>query len=513
MWVVAAAGTGSVLATVPLSLVYAGLPGLLILLGFPLPYVVIGLFAWWRAPGHLVARRMLGTSAVLAAATLSVDLSHVLPSSSLWPWLVNALYGLLLVMVVQLVALLPDGRYWFTHERIVLRALWLWPPWYSLPYLIDTPWGTARPVEGLWLLLLGPVLLAVRYESLPADQRRALRWLVSMALLGVAALTVPLLLEQWVPQTRSSAAPLGWLVIAAVAAALVVAVTRHRLLGVDLDIRWTTRYGLVWLIFGLCVLTVAGFVSATKESVLPLAAVVVVLAVAYAARVSVELAARVTQIRRQARELAASRTRIVHAQDIERRRIERHLHDGVQQELVALVAKLRLARNRLPKGAERTGVLLGEVQDDMYRVIDELRELAHGIHPAELTDQGLTAAVRSRARRVPIPVTVLADPALDGTRHAADIEESAYFLVSEALTNVLKHARASQVVIRLTRVDGSLVVEITDDGIGIPRDQRDGLTTLRDRIGAVGGSLEVTGGPGEGTTVRARLPALEAIDD
>lgn len=524
MWALAVMGAGSVLVTVVFAFVEEGMAGLLPVLGISLPYVVIGQFAWWRAPQHLVARRMLAISTVLAVSVLSARLSLVLPLpvgfdvvrpgwSLIYYLFVDTLQGLVVVLIVGLVALLPDGHYRFTYERLVLRALWLWPPLYSLPHSFGWPRWTFPPQVGLWLLLLGPVLLVVRYVLLPADQRRALRWLVGMALLGIGAVTVPLVLELFVPNPMV-AAPLGMLAIATVAAALVVATVRHRLPHVDLGVRWMTRYGLLWLIFGLWVLTTAGIVSSRMGSALPLTVAVVVLAAAYAVRISVELAARVTQIRRQARELAASRTRIVHAQDTERRRIERHLHDGVQQELVALVAKLRLARNRLPGGADRTGVLLTEIQDDMYRVIDELRELAHGIHPAELTDQGLAAAVRSRARRAPIPITVLADPALDTTRYASDIEESAFFLVSEALTNVLKHAHATHVTIRLAPAGESLVVDITDDGIGIPHDHREGsgLIGLHDRIGAVGGTLEVTGNPGGGTTVRAQLPARETTD-
>jgi signal transduction histidine kinase len=138
-----------------------------------------------------------------------------------------------------------------------------------------------------------------------------------------------------------------------------------------------------------------------------------------------------------------------------------------------------------------------------------LRELTNGIHPAELSDQGLVSAVRSLARRAPIPVTVIAGLPADTVRYATDIEESAFFLVSEALTNIFKHAQASQSTIRLTLTAGSLVVEITDDGIGLPDGFREGsgLTGLRDRVGAIGGDLEVINKSDVGTTVRAHLPA------
>ncbi|MEU1673570.1 sensor histidine kinase [Streptomyces roseifaciens] len=223
-------------------------------------------------------------------------------------------------------------------------------------------------------------------------------------------------------------------------------------------------------------------------------------------RLAAELCARVEEVQRQAAELDASRARIVHAQDTERRRIERRLHDGIQQELVALVAKLALARNRLHRGGDIDAALT-EVQDDAYRVIDGLRELAHGIHPPILTDQGLVAAVTSCARRMPLPVTVHSEESLGGVRFALDIEESAFYLVSEALTNVLKHAGATHVTIRIARSGGRLLVEVRDDGAGFPTEttRGSGLTGMRDRIEAVGGELTITSGTGAGTTIRARL--------
>ncbi|PHQ51745.1 hypothetical protein BLA24_11705 [Streptomyces cinnamoneus] len=224
------------------------------------------------------------------------------------------------------------------------------------------------------------------------------------------------------------------------------------------------------------------------------------------ARLAAELSTRVDEVQRQAGELDASRARIVHAQDSERRRIERRLHDGIQQDLVALVAKLRLARNRLSRGGDVDSVL-SEVQDDAYRVIDELREVAHGIHPPVLTDQGLVAAVTSRARRMPIPVTVHIEESLDRVRFALDIEESAFYLISEALTNVLKHADATHVTIRISRAHGWLLVEVGDDGVGFPTDttRGSGLTGMRDRIEAVGGDLLITSRAGAGTVIRSRL--------
>jgi signal transduction histidine kinase len=222
----------------------------------------------------------------------------------------------------------------------------------------------------------------------------------------------------------------------------------------------------------------------------------------------------VDQIQTQARELAASRTRIVHAQDSERRRIERRLHDGVQQELVAVVAKLRLARNQLRRGSDSAASTITEVQDDTNRIIDQLREVAQGIYPSVLSDLGLIAAVTTAARRVPIPVSVVSDDCLAGVHLALDIEESAFFLVSEALTNIMKHARAASATIHLTRTGQWLEITISDDGVGYTSIHHagSGITGLHDRISAVGGTLDIASTPGRGTIVRTRLPARPRED-
>lgn len=211
---------------------------------------------------------------------------------------------------------------------------------------------------------------------------------------------------------------------------------------------------------------------------------------------------------RQAAELEASRTRIVQAQDAERRRIERDLHDGVQQEVVALVAKLGMARSALNRDAARAGDLLDEVRGEALRIVEDLRELAHGIHPSVLSDEGLVAAVESTARRMPIPVAVSA-ASIRAARFPDEVEESAYYFVSESLTNVLKHARASRVAIDLTASNGSLVVEVRDNGSGLPAEVRAGagLTAMRDRIEAVGGTVQVGNDNGGGAAIRAVLPS------
>jgi signal transduction histidine kinase len=212
-------------------------------------------------------------------------------------------------------------------------------------------------------------------------------------------------------------------------------------------------------------------------------------------------------LREQVAELARSRARIVAAQDTERRRIERDIHDGVQQEVVALIAKLRLARNRLGRG-ETPEMLLAELQADAGELLADLRELAHGIHPPVLSDGGLVAAVEARAGRLPLDVTVRADEALRSRRLDADVEAAAYFVICEALTNVIKHARAERALVQMSALNGELSLLVHDDGTGLSTTNGNGqgLTNLRDRVEAVGGHLRVDGRPGEGTSVSAELP-------
>ncbi len=232
------------------------------------------------------------------------------------------------------------------------------------------------------------------------------------------------------------------------------------------------------------------------------------------ARLAAELAERLDEIQIQARELAASRTRIVQAGEEERRRIERNIHDGVQQELVALLAKIRLARNQLardPKLAERT---LAELQEDARQALNDLRELAHGIHPAILSDRGLLEAIEARIARLPIGVTIEPDGVGRGARYAEEIKGAAYFVVCEGLANVLKHAASQHTTVHLSSTANTLHVEVIDDGRGFDPEavMPSGLRGLADRIEALGGSLNVVSRPTAGTTLIANLPLRGRCD-
>ena len=206
-------------------------------------------------------------------------------------------------------------------------------------------------------------------------------------------------------------------------------------------------------------------------------------------------------VRSQLAEVRASRGRIVAAADAERRRIERNLHDGAQQRLVTLSVALGLEAARADAAA--TAVVV-RAQDEVELAIVELRELARGIHPTLLRDEGLQAAVEALARRTPLPVTV------QGTvrdRLPDPVELAAYFVVSEALTNVVKHASASEASVLLEREPDALRVTVTDDGVGGASIATDsGLAGLRDRLEALDATLVIESEPAQGTTVCAEFP-------
>ena len=204
------------------------------------------------------------------------------------------------------------------------------------------------------------------------------------------------------------------------------------------------------------------------------------------------------------KELADSRARIVQAGDDERRRIERNLHDGAQQRLVALSLELRMAERKLAAGDPRASELLEQASKDLSEALEELRELARGIHPAILSDKGLEPALEMLAGRAQLPVDLCAE--LE-SRLPAPVEAAAYYLVSEALTNASKHARASSVRVSVAHTNGNAVVEVADDGVGgADLSAGSGLRGLRDRVEALGGTLSVESREGVGTTLIARLP-------
>lgn len=219
-----------------------------------------------------------------------------------------------------------------------------------------------------------------------------------------------------------------------------------------------------------------------------------------AASLAFENARLQAKLRAQLAELRASRVRIVTASDAERRRIERDLHDGAQQRLLAAGLALQLLADDHGNGA-----LLAEARAELQAGLRDLRELARGIHPAILTAQGLPAAVRSLADRAPVPISV----AVAEARLPEPVESAAYFVVSEALANIAKHAHARSGVVSIERQDGRLIVAVRDDGRGGAHyDAGSGLRGLADRVGALNGRLVVESPLGEGTVVKAEIPCV-----
>jgi signal transduction histidine kinase len=206
-------------------------------------------------------------------------------------------------------------------------------------------------------------------------------------------------------------------------------------------------------------------------------------------------------------ELAASRARLVAAEEAGRRRLERDLHDGVQQDLVALLARVGLARNQIRRGSPLAEDSLLEVARDGQRALLAVQEVSRGLHPPLLSDRGLVEAVRERAARMPIPVDVRSGLNGDG-RLPRDIEHAAYFAISEAMTNVVKHSGASSAVVDIGRTDAALRIEVRDDGRGFDTERVGlrGLLGLTDRIEALGGRLSLTSSPGAGATLRFTIP-------
>ncbi len=213
------------------------------------------------------------------------------------------------------------------------------------------------------------------------------------------------------------------------------------------------------------------------------------------------------ELQAQTQELRGSRARLVAACDAERRRLERDLHDGAQSRFVAVALHLRRAQREAPPDGELATILESAV-GDLLAGIEELRELARGLHPAVLTERGLEPALASLASRVPLPVDLYAT--LE-ERLPPAVETAAYFAVSEALANVVKHAQAGLVTIHARVERGRLVIDVTDDGRGGASDAAragSGLRGIADRVGALDGSVAISSPPGAGTCVHLEIPYL-----
>jgi signal transduction histidine kinase len=205
-------------------------------------------------------------------------------------------------------------------------------------------------------------------------------------------------------------------------------------------------------------------------------------------------------------ELRASRRRIVSAQDARAKRLERNIHDGAQQQLVALAVKLRLAAQTVERDPAAARRILAGLQDDANDALETLRDLARGIYPPLLADKGLPAALEAQARKASIPAHVRAEGI---GRYAPEVEATVYFCSLEAMANAAKYADASTLILELAQLDGSLRFSVTDDGRGFDPSSNapgTGLQGMADRVDAIGGTFDVASRPGQGTTVTGVLP-------
>ena len=570
------------------------------------------------------------------------------------------------VPTVALFSVFPDGLYQRPYERrlviatgvalVPLLLLWmLGSPTLTDPNVIWYPVAARSPIalSGLTalgglgsfvespttIMLLALLILVLRYRRFGAEQRRQIKWpLYALAVTAVffAALFIPP--RGWgLPPWAQAIIYYGIALL--IPTGILIGIVRHRLLDVDLVIRRSLVYGVLWAVIALAYIGVAAALGVALGQQVPLALAIGITVVAtlvfqparrrlealadrlvfghrlsgyeligqlgarlesspaaedvagtVASAVQAGLGARwvrvilsgserkplvavgialgeeaaavlaaplvhggevigqiecgpkrddryddadrdlLTNLGRQAalairnsqlagelaarlEELAASRARLVQAEEVGRRRLERDLHDGVQQELVGLLARLGLARNQLRRDATAAEGTLSDAQVDARRALESVQDLARGIHPAVLTDRGLIEAVEERATRMNLPVEVSLDGIARDMRLSPQLEGAAYFFVSEALANVLKHSRAKSAAIRFQCLPaGSLLVEVKDDGSGfdLATTRLSGLRGLGDRIEAVGGRMEVSRGRPAGTVLRAYLPA-EAV--
>src|SRR5205823_2830376 len=229
------------------------------------------------------------------------------------------------------------------------------------------------------------------------------------------------------------------------------------------------------------------------------------------AGLTADLEARLMQIAQQAADLRSSRQRIVAAQDEERRRLERNIHDGAQQHLVALAVKLRLAKTALQTDPERGRLMLQEIGGEADAALDTLRSLALGIYPPLLEEQGIAAALAAQYTRSELPVRMETDGI---GRYPIELEAAVYFCTLEALQNAAKYAHASAITISFRELDGALEFSVVDDGVGFDPDSQgagSGIQGIRDRVAVFGGDAEIASSPGAGTTVVGRVPVHETV--
>ena len=502
-------------------------------------FAACGLIAWRRRPDSRSGPLMAVTGAGFFAYPLLSQID--VPAVQTLAFLTTDIW--VLAFVPLLLTILTGGRMrsradWLlagalAFPLVVLQPFWMlfWEqPGNVLAIFPDATLDDAvdkaqRSLAALAALAIATVL-AVRWKAASRPRRRAI--LPSMAGAFALLLFAAVLVNDLVsaarsdsPEPESSGSGLLWLQLASmitVPAAFLFGLLRSRL----------ARHGLASLLLQLRDMRgeqlQRALARALGDQSLRIAYAVpgsgsyvdalvydaaldddpeLVEAVCAAAAIALENEALHAESRASLAELRASRERLVAAGDSERRRLERNLHDGAQQRLVALSLQLRIAQGQIRGDPAAAEELVTAASDELAQSLAELRELARGIHPAVL-DYGLAAAVESLAGRSPVPTAVSVE--LPG-RLPEVVELAAYFVASEALTNVAKYAQATKASVRIVRADDVAIVEIADDGVGgADETSGSGLRGLADRVEALGGHLYVTSPPGEGTVVTAELP-------
>jgi signal transduction histidine kinase len=605
-----------------------------------------------RRPDHPLTGWLSIVGGLAPTGELLGGLLFLTASSGTSPWLVagvnftaQVLAVVSSIATVYLLGLFPDGVIKHSYERRILKGVWwflvipclllLVSPEVPLPYWfalapVDNPVSLVGPsvdmsiaefLTGMTsaIFVVGVVMLVLRYLRSSQAHRKRIRWLLVPAVFGAFAILANLLigLPNWLASAAFSALGIS------LGIALALGILDLPALDVDVLLRRTTLYGLLWLLIAVAYVGVSAALGMTAgkrlsmgwavtltvgamlalqpvrgklesaadqwifgvkpdpteaivnlgatladtyelESLLPRIEAVlteglglewarvsldpeasnvdhpstmtaqivlggaklgfvicgpktkgeftdedraVVTTLARQAALAVRNVRLATQLADQAAELEASRARLVRAEEAERRRIERNIHDGVQQDLVALIGQAGHVRSQFDRNREGVAEELVLLQSGLERVLSDLRELASGIHPSLLRDRGLLPAVEALAARNLVPVVVRADPSLRDLRLAEELEGAGYYIIAESLANALKHADASRVEVTLARSNGQLLITISDDGNGFeqPPLLGNGLANLSERLAALGGELEVASSPGRGTTVSASL--------
>jgi signal transduction histidine kinase len=525
-------------------------------------FIGTGLFAWWRRPGNRTGALMVAVGFAWFATGVSASNEDLVFTAGI------ALDALLFAFAGHLLLAFPSGRLQTKAELGVVTAGYVVATVLQLPALLCEEHGgdeprnllliepdrrlsdaldAAQAAAGVALIVASLTILVRRWRTATPPQRRALAPVVWTGAAAFAVFVVAIGFDT-AGNPQGGVELLAYVLLAMLPFGFLAGLLRSRLVQATAVSELVARLGQApgpealraaladalgdpslalayWLpgprrfvdANGRPISLQAGAWTEVELHGRRIAAIAhdrsladepqLVRAAGAAAALALENQRLSAELRASIEELRASRARLVEAGDAERRRLERDLHDGAQSRLVALAVKLRLARMKASDQPE-VEAILDESSAELQASLDELRELARGIHPAVLTDRGLGAALESLASRAPLPVQIAGAPP---DELPPTVTTAIYFVVSEALTNVAKYARASSATVAVRRAADTVVVEVSDDGVGgADIASGSGLRGLSDRVATLDGRLELDSQPGEGTQVRAEIPVPPA---